>query len=249
MFEKAKQKTFPVKTFSFTKKNTWYDSVLNRAKKRYALIRKKKHKQLNKAHGKFYKKLLISKARAHSEKVQTELRSLKVDDPKVYWNTLKAATKAKSDCSITPEEFENHFKELNEKTIFNTDTSSQSQNPNNPLSPNTQSDSESNDLQTELLNELNKPIAMDELTKALKNLKNNKATGPDGIKNEEIKSSFEMMKGFYLKLFNLIFDSGVFPSSWAEGLIVPIYKKRGARETKIIIGALLFYLVWENILI
>ena len=193
------------------------------------MIRKKKNKQLNKAHGKFYKKLLISKARAHSEKVQAELRSLKGDNPRVYWTTLKAATKAKSDCAIPPEEFENHFKELNEKNDLNAETSSHSHTANDLSTPDALSNNEGNVLQTELLNELNKPITMDELSKALKNLKNNKATGPDGIKNEEIKATFELMKNFYLKLFNLIFDSGVFPSSWAEGLIVPIYKKKGSK--------------------
>ena len=38
------------------------------------------------------------------------------------------------------------------------------------------------------------------------------------------------MKDVYLKLFNCIFDSGNFPDSWAEGLIVPIYKKKGSKE-------------------
>ena len=78
--------------------------------------------------------------------------------------------------------------------------------------------------------ELNKPITHDELVKALKSLKNHKATGPDQICNEAIKASFEGMKDVYLKLFNCIFDSGNFPDSWAEGLIVPIYKKKGAKD-------------------
>ena len=61
-------------------------------------------------------------------------------------------------------------------------------------------------------------------------MKNNKATGPDQIYNEEIKATFEIMKNFYLKLFNGILDSGIFPDSWAEGLIVPIYKKKGSKD-------------------
>ena len=38
------------------------------------------------------------------------------------------------------------------------------------------------------------------------------------------------MKDVYLKLFNCIFDSGNFPEAWAEGLIVPIYKKKGSND-------------------
>ena len=31
----------------------------------------------------------------------------------------------------------------------------------------------------------------------------------------------------YLKLFNLVFDSGVVPETWLVGDILPIYKKKG----------------------
>ena len=48
--------------------------------------------------------------------------------------------------------------------------------------------------------------------------------------NEEIKGTFREMKDVYLKLFNLIFDSGCYPVAWAEGLIIPIYKKKGSRN-------------------
>ena len=78
--------------------------------------------------------------------------------------------------------------------------------------------------------DLNRPVTEAELEKALKSLKNNKATGPDKIMNEEIKGTFREMKDVYLKLFNLIFDSGCYPVAWAEGLIIPIYKKKGSRN-------------------
>ena len=80
------------------------------------------------------------------------------------------------------------------------------------------------------IQDLNKPFTLEELSKSIKSLKNNKATGPDQICNEQIKATFETMKNFYLKLFNGIFDSGIFPDSWAEGLIVPIYKKKGNKD-------------------
>ena len=83
------------------------------------------------------------------------------------------------------------------------------------------------DLCTAIQADLNKPFTLEELSKSIKSLKNNKSSGPDQICNEQIKATFEIMKNFYLKLFNGILDSGIFPDSWAEGLIVPIYKKKG----------------------
>ena len=35
------------------------------------------------------------------------------------------------------------------------------------------------------------------------------------------------MKLIYVKLFNLIFDSGVIPETWTYGIINPIYKNKG----------------------
>jgi hypothetical protein len=53
---------------------------------------------------------------------------------------------------------------------------------------------------------------MDILKSAMKNLKNNKASGEDLIANEYLKYSFEIMSDIYVKLFNLIFDTGGSPS-------------------------------------
>ena len=79
-------------------------------------------------------------------------------------------------------------------------------------------------------NHLNAQIEEEELKKGLKSLKNNKSTGPDEILNEQIKATFPIMKNIYIKLFNIILDTGCFPETWAEGLIVPIYKKKGSKN-------------------
>ena len=42
-----------------------------------------------------------------------------------------------------------------------------------------------------------------------------------------IKSTINIMMPIYLKLFNLIFDSGVVPETWLVGDILPIFKKKG----------------------
>lgn len=58
-------------------------------------------------------------------------------------------------------------------------------------------------------------------------LKNDKASGEDNIVNEYIKCTSHKFIKVYEKLFNIIFDTGILPSSWLTGVIKPIYKNKG----------------------
>ena len=90
------------------------------------------------------------------------------------------------------------------------------------------SNNEQNFEQTETSNqEINGKITEDEIVNAVKNLKNNKASGYDQVLNEHIKSTMPIMLNIYEKLFNLILDTGCFPSSWTTGIIKPVYKNKG----------------------
>jgi hypothetical protein len=75
---------------------------------------------------------------------------------------------------------------------------------------------------------LNKPISACEIDYAVKQLKNSKAGGLDNILNEHIKSSLPFMKDIYVKLFNVVFNTGIIPESWTIGVIHPIFKNKGA---------------------
>ena len=77
---------------------------------------------------------------------------------------------------------------------------------------------------------INCPIEMDELVKAVKGLKNDKVSTDDAIINEYINKSMDKMCEVYLKLFNIIFDSGKIPETWLTGNIVPIYKNKGSKS-------------------
>ena len=59
--------------------------------------------------------------------------------------------------------------------------------------------------------------------------KNNKSSGSDFILNEYIKASIDRMLPLYVKLFNLVFESGIVPEAWLIGDIIPIYKNKGSR--------------------
>ncbi len=47
------------------------------------------------------------------------------------------------------------------------------------------------------------------------------------ILNEYIKCKKTILLPLYVRLFNKVFGSGVMPSEWLVGMIVPIYKNEG----------------------
>ena len=77
---------------------------------------------------------------------------------------------------------------------------------------------------------INTPITTEEITEAVMALQNNKSPGSDHILNEHIKSTLSSLLPIYLKLFNIIFDNGIFPESWVLGNIIPTYKNKGKAQ-------------------
>ena len=75
---------------------------------------------------------------------------------------------------------------------------------------------------------LNSAITEDEIRIVIKDLKNNKASGIGEIINEYLKSTVSQMMPLYVKLFNVVLDSGIIPNAWTIGVIIPIYKKKGS---------------------
>ncbi|CAG2223676.1 unnamed protein product [Mytilus edulis] len=71
---------------------------------------------------------------------------------------------------------------------------------------------------------LNSFITTEEVVIAAKSLKNNKASGSDCITNEMLQISCYMNIDVYVKLFNLILKSGIYPTLWRKNFIKPIFK-------------------------
>ena len=72
---------------------------------------------------------------------------------------------------------------------------------------------------------LNKPISKEEVKQAIVRLKTGKSGGLDGVVPEMLKCSGEETVDFLAKLFNKIFDSGIYPKDWSQAIVVPIFKK------------------------
>lgn len=81
-----------------------------------------------------------------------------------------------------------------------------------------------------MFDELNVPITLDEIKRAVKQLRNGASAGPDLYINEFLKNGSEVLLNYIHTLFNKVFEVGYFPELWSEGFIVPIFKKGDKTE-------------------
>ena len=185
-------------------------------KKDFKKARTSKIQKCVRISGRRYKNLLKRKEKNFISRLTKILRKSKTKDPSRYWFLLKGPKK--SDCiEVSLEDFETFFKNLN---LNNSDSEKTFENWG----------SENVEENADIFEILNSPISDEEIAVAVKSLKNKKAGGVDNILNEEIKATFSIFKKIYKKLFNLILDSGIFPEIWADGLIIPIFKKKGNKN-------------------
>jgi hypothetical protein len=48
--------------------------------------------------------------------------------------------------------------------------------------------------------------------------------------NEFLKHAADKLMPVFVKIFNIIFESGIVPDSWSEGYICSIFKNKGDRN-------------------
>ena len=68
-------------------------------------------------------------------------------------------------------------------------------------------------------------ITEKEIVECIDQLKSCKSPGIYDIINEYLKTTKEVLLPHYLKIFNLILNTGLIPSKWYLGVIIPIHKK------------------------
>ena len=68
-------------------------------------------------------------------------------------------------------------------------------------------------------------ITRNEIIAAIKKLKVGKSAGPDEMIGEFFKYSGDSLITFLEILFNKLFDEGIYPESWKESIIIPLFKK------------------------
>ena len=153
-----------------------------------------------------YRKLCRYKRKKFQIERANELLTISKTNPRMFWRKMRKKKTAIGSC-----DFNSYF-----KTLFD-------------IQPEIEiSDETLNNVRNEQnfnVDYLNNCITMNELVNAIKKLKNNKACGFDGILNEFLKNSNLEVRNVLLKIFNVILESGIFPSEWTIGEIVPVFKK------------------------
>jgi hypothetical protein len=82
-----------------------------------------------------------------------------------------------------------------------------------------------------MFDELNVNIDVVEIEKAIDELHNDSSGGNDLLLNEFKMSAKDILKPHLHKLFNAIFNIGIFPSVWSEGRVVPLHKQGNVHNT------------------
>ena len=145
-----------------------------------------------------------------------KLLNAKVKNAKEYWKLLKSSVVQPKSKNISLVDFEDYFKAVNnlEDPFFQPDEDILYFNERF-LNSETQI----------MFDELNVNITVEEIRRAINQLKTGRSGGPDKFLNEFfIHGATELLPYLY-SLFNKILNLGYFPESWSEGFIVPLHKK------------------------
>ncbi|MES9880358.1 MAG: reverse transcriptase family protein [Sedimenticola sp.] len=218
-------KTFNQQRANITTKTSkpWYDHECIRAKHDFKRARNTFVKHMSDDNRKlFVKTRTIYTRTKRKAKQRYKLRegerlcNIANKQPKQFWKEIKKLYANKNttpDDNIDVNDLYDHF-----KTLFG-------ERGNTNFQPQT--------AQTENLDaDLDTDITEPELRTAVFSQNNGKCPGIDNLNAELFKSSYDIISTFLLKLYNLIFNSGEFPSSWGDGMIVPIFKGGKSNEAK-----------------
>ena len=173
-----------------TQKRTVFRKWKRRAKAREGCDEAKKAKA-----GAFraYKKSLTRKYRCYVKGIQNKIRNLKTSDTRSYWKLINGDNHQKQNImnNISHETFAKHFENL-----------CNVQNDNlQDINP---------DIDDSIQNEpLNTSITEEEVIKCILKLKNNKASGHDGILNEFLKHSSVKLVNVITTLFKVILTTHI----------------------------------------
>ena len=200
-------------------KAKWFDEDCRQAKKEsrsklkvFRSTRSDKDRKEYVEARKRYRYLLKAKKQSFRRE-KTTLLAANLNNPSTFWKELRnmgcgKQNKANSS-NIDINEWYNHFKDLfaNNDTDDNVQDASQFDN------------SEESD------HFLNEEITELEVQKAIKKLKCGKACGLDGITAEMLKAGGQDVELFLTRMFNVLFEKGIYPQDWAKAIVIPIHKK------------------------
>ena len=175
-----------------------------------------------------YKATTQRKKRVYQNKIRDELNVLELQNSCEYWkywNKLKSNNKMKSANLITLDCFEKYFSELQAPPAeFRSKFDMQFLKYAEEYIKNHDRHPQCNMYITD------QPIMLHEVETELKHLKLGKAPGMDGISNEFYRYFSDYLLHPLTTLYNYIWESGVYPDKWSEGIIQPLHKKGSIDE-------------------
>ena len=160
---------------------------------------------------KYIKNTLNNYINKHNKANESKLRNMHRKRPKEYWKFLNSLKNKKQNEQPDLNEFYEHFKNINA-------TSNIDPEDDIPLTP-PDFDNDGEEI-------LNCEVTESEIRKCIRNLKNSKSPGADDVLNEYLKCTSTLLMPLYVLLFNIL-ETGIMPSKWVEGIIVPIFKNKG----------------------
>ncbi|XP_071132876.1 uncharacterized protein [Mytilus edulis] len=220
----------PLKKHTNKQKNKkWFDASLQQARTNllnygkiysrfpYDPIIKNHFYKLNRE----YSKLRKYKYKQYKQSLISQLDSLHEENPKLYWNLineLQEKNETKKKCGVQPSTLISHFQKLSQlKGEFQsryTELCEKLKQLEN----------------SKCFNELDSVITESEISKAISHLKCNKSSGLDNISNNMIKNGQTFLLKSFQQMFNTCLSSGIYPTSWAEGYITPIFKSNDTSD-------------------
>jgi exonuclease III len=199
-----------------TGRNKWFDLECRHAKRKVQRALNK-YTRTNRAAEKTsylqlrseYQKLIKEKKKMYKNSIQEQLLQSSKDST-LFWSLIKR-TKAKKtqQPKIDLNVWKNHF-----ERILGQHEASEFDQTNEELLEDLTLDPDLDSKITEL-----------EVRQAIRRLKSGKAPGLDDISGDFLKSAENIVTPFLTKLFNHLYDRGVFPSQWCKSIIIPLLKK------------------------
>ena len=214
----------PKKTKKY--KQVWSDETVYESKREINSIgnKLKKCPNSNLKHKYFellksFKKMVKQKKMQYRQNIYNSLTDTFNKKPKDYWEIIKSLKGKKNEENDIPEI-------LNDENII----INHIQNQGKPAKVNElfakELEEKLNDIEKniEFNEKTDAPITCSEIKKVIYNLKKGKSPGPDNIINEIIKYSKNVTIKSIAKLFNIILNSGIYPSMWKKSFVILLHK-------------------------
>lgn len=169
-----------------------------------------------------YRKIKYLVFNKNKEKALYKLANIESKDPKKFWKIVKKLINPHQNIgqSIHPNSWVAYFRKL---LNVNCDRKTPFLDYINSSLPKIEKEAPCD-------GPLDFGISLKELKNALKSTKNNKAPGPDRIRNEMLKDGDTTFLNTLLYIFNVILKSGKYPNDWKLSYITPIYKSKDTED-------------------